>query len=69
MTQDEINIRFSYHPPKEGQVDRYTRIRDEAKKLAETIVELTPASREQSASLTHLDQVVMFANAAIARRE
>jgi hypothetical protein len=30
---------------------------------------MTPVSREQSLALTHLEEVVMFANAAIARNE
>jgi hypothetical protein len=32
-------------------------------------VEHTPESREQSLALTNLEQAVMWANAAIARRE
>jgi hypothetical protein len=67
--QGELEIRFSYHPPKGDQSARYIAIRDEAKRFAETIVELTPDSREQSLAITHLETAVMYANAAIARRE
>ncbi|MCR4341007.1 MAG: hypothetical protein NUW01_14090 [Gemmatimonadaceae bacterium] len=66
---DRINNDFTYHPPKEGQPERYVEIRDAARVLAHTIVELTPVSHEQSVALTHLDAVVMNANAAIARNE
>jgi hypothetical protein len=60
---------FTYHKPFGDQQERYVTIRDTAKTLAVTIVTLTPPSREQSVALTLLDQVVMEANAAIARNE
>jgi len=60
---------FKYHAPKEGQQERYIRIRNAAKELAIVICENTPPSREQSVALTDLDKVVMVANAAIARNE
>lgn len=64
----EVEVRFTYHEPKPGQIDTYQRIRAMAKDLAEAIVLRTPVSREQSVALTKLDEVVMFANAAVARR-
>ena len=60
---------FTYHAPKEGQQERYVALREKAKEFALLIVELTPASREQSLALTNLEQASMFANAAIARNE
>lgn len=68
-TPEELDKRFSYQPPKPGQPERYVRLRDKAKELAFLIAGLTPASREQSIALTKLDEVVMWANAAIARNE
>jgi hypothetical protein len=65
----EINSRFTYHPPKHDQQDRYVLIREEARKLAMLLASNTPPSREQALALTHLDQCVMCANAAIARHE
>lgn len=65
----ELERRFTYHAPKPDQVDRYQVLRDQALAMGRVVMELTPKSREQSLALTHLDQVVMFANAAIARRE
>jgi len=64
----EIEIRFTYHPPKEGQVEVYQRLRDQAKSLALYIVHNTPESREQSLAITYLEDAVMWANAAVARR-
>lgn len=66
---NEIETRFTYHPPKDDQPARYVALRDKAKELAMLIVELTPTSREQSLALTQLEDSVMWANSAIARRE
>jgi hypothetical protein len=65
----QIEKCFTYNAPKDGQPARYVQIRNEAKSLALTIANLTPESREQSLALTKLEEVVMFANAAIARNE
>jgi hypothetical protein len=69
LTQTELDTRFTYHAPKEGQPARYTILRDAAKAFAELIVKNTPESREQSLALTSLEESVMWANASIARRE
>ena len=69
ITVQELEKRFTYHPPKTGQPQRYQALRDEAADLAGVIVASTPESREQSLALTHLEEAVMWANAAIARNE
>lgn len=68
-TIEDLSKRFSYHSPKDDQPPRYTQIRAKAHDLALYLVLNTPKSREQSTALTKLDEVVMFANAAIARNE
>ena len=65
----EIGVRFTYRAPKPDQVPKYEEIRDLAKAMAMRLQTLCPPSRELALSLTHLDELVMFANAAIARRE
>jgi hypothetical protein len=65
----ELDTRFTHHPPKGDQTERYSAIRDQAKKLAEKIVYSTPESREQSLAITKLEEAVMWANASIARNE
>lgn len=65
----DLNNVFTYHPPKEGQPQKYESIRAKAKELAELIVESCPESREQSLALTNLEQSVFWANASIARHE
>ncbi len=65
----EIETRFTHHPPSGDQLPRYTLLRLAAKGLARLIVRYAPPGRERELALTALDTVVMWANAAIARRE
>jgi len=67
--QQQIENNFTYHAPGGNQAERYTKLREEAKKLAYLITELTPYSREQSVAMTHLETAIFWANAAIARNE
>ena len=69
MTHEELENRFTYHAPKEGQQERYERIRYKAKILAAYINERCPESREKSLALTKIEEAVMWAIAAIARNE
>lgn len=64
----DINNRFTYHAPKEGQPLTYEQIREAAKSLALLIAGLCPDSRERSLAITHLEEVVFWANASIARK-
>lgn len=68
-TAEQIQNNFKYHSPKTGQQERYTKIRDTAKALAELINDECPDSREKSLAITKLEESVMWANAAIARNE
>lgn len=68
LLADIVN-RFTHHPPAENQLPRYQTLRDHGRVLAEAIAQYTPTSREQALALTHLEQAVMWANAAIARNE
>jgi hypothetical protein len=68
MDKAELDTRFTYHPPKAGQPDRYERIRTAGRQFAEVIDELAPDSSEQSLAFTAIEEAVMWANAAIARR-
>lgn len=65
----DVNQVFKYHAPQSGQSERYEAIRAKARELATLIQLHTPQSREQSTSLTNLQQSVMWANAAIAINE
>lgn len=67
MEQTEIEKRFMYHPPKEGQSEKYLMVRAVAKTSAELMNEVCPESREKSLAMTALEECVMWANASIAR--
>ena len=66
ITETSLDHVFSYHKPTETQAEAYVRIREEAKGLARTLLLLCPKSRELSMALTHVQEAVMCANAAIA---
>ena len=69
MDSSEIEKRFTYVPPKEGQPEKYQVIRNTAKDLAYLLIFNVPDSRELSLALTKLEETVMWANAGIARNE
>lgn len=65
----DIENRFTYHPPKEGQPAKYEALRPRFKDLAYIIEAQCPDSRERALALTKLEEAVFWANAAIARNE
>lgn len=69
MDIPDLNKRFTYHPPKGDQAQRYEDIRRNAHSLAAFIDASCPDSREKSLALTKLEEAVMWANASIARNE
>lgn len=68
-TISDLTRRFTYHPPKESQPERYVAIRDKSKELAFLITQCVPDSREKALALTNLEQAAFWANAGIARNE
>lgn len=66
--KNELDISFTYHPPKPEQLEKYDRIRQFAREFASYIAQEVPNSREQSLAFTALEEAVMWANAGIARR-
>lgn len=64
-----IDNDFCYHKPFGAQAERYTSIREKAKQMAHFLAQNCPMSRELSLALTKLEEVVFWANAAIARNE
>ena len=67
ITKEDFDNRFTYHAPDEHKRFLYETIRNKAKDLGKTIVASAPDSRELSLAITKLEEVVMWANAAIAR--
>lgn len=70
-TLERVKNDFVFHPVNElrDQARRYGHMRERCLELAMYILENTPASREQSLALTNLEQVMFWANGAIARNE
>ena len=70
MDTADLANRFTYHPPTSHEVaEKYVTIRSHAHGLATLINEHAPDSREKSLAITHLEEAVMWANAAIARND
>lgn len=69
MPINDIEKRFTYHPPKDTQPEMYQHIRERAKSFAYLLCDNCPDSRERSLALTKLEECVAWANAAIARNE
>lgn len=68
LSLEELKKRFSYHKPKNEEVtNQHELIRHECLKLAEIIIRGVPTGREQALALTHLEEVMMWANVGIAR--
>lgn len=66
-TLNRIKNIFTYHPPKDGQTEIYNEIREYARRFAILISSRCIDSREKSIAMTKLEEVVMWANASIAR--
>lgn len=67
LTPDDLDTRFCHHPLQSNQSEVCDFIRSKCRELAGKLVANIPASREQSLAITHLEEVVFWANAAIAR--
>ena len=65
----DLNKRFTYHSPKDGQNERYEALRERGRLLALDICEKCPPCRERSLAITKLEETIMWANASIARNE
>jgi hypothetical protein len=66
LSKDDLRDIFSYHPPEPGQPEKYDAIRRAALAYAETVIENTPPSADQTAAIRKLRESVMTANAAVA---
>ena len=64
---ETIENNFKYHEPKEGQPDKYNKIREKAKELAYIFEEVCPNCREKALAMTKLEEASMWANTSIAR--
>lgn len=70
MDQKELDNRFTFHPANtpDRQVNHQS-VRDECRDFSRYLNGLLPEGREKALALTHLEEVMMWSNAALARQE
>jgi hypothetical protein len=69
MSRDELDHRLTFHPFVPAQRERAAEITTLAREYGRKLLELSPGGREQALAITALEESVMWATAAIARRE
>lgn len=67
IEQNDIDNRFTYHPPSETKATKHLMIRESGKTLTEIINEHVPDGREKSLAITKIEEAIFWANAGIAR--
>jgi hypothetical protein len=68
MNVNDLINRFRHHTPKDLETSqKYEHIREYCLDLANYLNEQCPESREKSLAVTKLEEVMFWANAAIAR--
>ena len=67
MNQTDIEHIFSFHPPKDQEIAQlHDSVRREVKLTASFFMAELPDSAEKTLAIRHLQQAMMYANAAIA---
>jgi len=68
MRPEDIDNKFSYHKPVKENEMAFEEVRTRCRRLAHFINDVVPIGRERALALTKLEEVVMWANAGIARQ-
>ncbi len=70
MDHTDIEHRFAFHAATtEEKRDEHASVRQQCRQLADLLNERLPEGREKSLAITHLEEVMFWGNAAIARRK
>ncbi|MYS19156.1 hypothetical protein GA0115240_10587 [Streptomyces sp. DvalAA-14] len=65
----DIENRFAFHAaPTEEKRDAHTSVRQSCRQLADFLNEKVPDGREKVLMMTHLEEVMFWGNAALARQ-
>lgn len=68
MEPSDIEHRFAFHAAsRQEKADEHTSARQGCRQLADALNELLPDGREKALAITHLEETMFWANAAIAR--
>jgi len=68
MSPDDITNRFAFHAATtEEKRNEHTSVRENCRQLADFLNEKLPEGREKALAITHLEEVMFWGNAAIAR--
>lgn len=67
MDRKDLDNRFMYHKPDDDTALKHQQIRLGCRELADDLNHLLPEGREKSLAITHLEEVMMWSNAALAR--
>lgn len=67
MSPQDIERRFNYHAPTTEKAAAHTSVRQRCRELADFLNGTTPEGREKALAITHLEEVMFWANAALAR--
>lgn len=70
MKLEDLENRFSYSAPKDEETkQKHETVRNTCLRVAVDFNNIIPEGREKALVMTHLEQVMMWANAAIAREK
>jgi hypothetical protein len=68
MNSEDIEHRFAFHAATTAEKkDEHTSVRQNCRRLADTLNEALPEGREKAVVMTKLEEVMFWASAAIAR--
>ena len=68
MTPEDIENRFAFHEAAtQEKRDEHTSVRQQCRRLADSLNGTLPEGREKALAVTKLEEVMFWANAAIAR--
>lgn len=65
----DLELRFQYHPPTSDRIrGLHNVVRQRCMEIAQFLDIILPECRERSLAISHLEEAMMWGNAAIARR-
>lgn len=68
MSPEDIEHRFAFHAATtEEKRNEHTSVRENCRQLADFLNDKLPEGREKALAITHLEEVMFWGNAAIAR--